>query len=114
MLLVLVSISALSCLNESESYPGSPVERLLHQEEIKILLAKYSNTLLVAESGYCQPGVCERLLAGEIGQIDLKVYSKEEMFMRNIPDYIEIIEVSEDHLKVILYGRNERQSIEIN
>lgn len=113
IIILLLGVSILSCTSEPEPYPDSLLDKLLHQEEIKVLLAKYNNTLLVAESAYCQPGICENLLVDVASQIDLKVFGKEDMFMRNIHDYIEIVELRDDYLKVMIHQRNEKQLIEV-
>lgn len=93
--------------------PNPVLIKLLADSNIQQLLSKYNNTLYIVEAEYCEYNNCENLLADLTTQVEVRVHKREDLFMRRIPDYLEIIDLRPGYLKAMIHGREISYPIEI-
>lgn len=92
---------------------NSVLTKLLADSNIQQLLSKYNNILYVAKAKYCEDNDCENLFTGLPTEVEIRVHKKEDLFMRRIPDYLEIIDLRPGYLKAAIHGREISYPIEI-
>ena len=114
LILLVVLVAAFTNSTKPGVEPPNPVlTKLLADSNIQQLLSKYNNTLYILEANYCEYNNCENLLAGLTTQVEVRVHKREDLFMRNIPDYLEIINLRPGYLKAMIHGREISYPIEI-
>ena len=102
ILLVLLVAAFTNSTKPGVEGPNPVLTKLLADSNIQQLLSKYNNTLYIAEAKYCEYNDCENLFAGLTTQVEVSVHKKEDLFMRRIPDYLEIIDLRPGYLKAII------------
>jgi hypothetical protein len=109
-------VHVVALANSNQLGPESPnpvLTKLLADSNIQQLLGKYNNVLYVSETKYCEHNDCENLFAGLPTQVEIRVHKKEDLFMRRIPDYLEIIDLRPGYVKAIIHGLEINVPLEI-
>lgn len=116
LILLVVLVAAFTNSTKPGVEPPNPVlTKLLADSNIQQLLSKYNNTLYIVEAKYCEYNNCDNLLAELTTQVEVevRVHEREDLFMRRIPNYLEIIDLRPGYLKAIVHGLEISYPIEI-
>jgi hypothetical protein len=111
LIAVLFSILFTACSNQASSQvdlKDSLVERLITSSELSSFLN--DGGIVIVETRYCETFDCEVYFQDYKDKI--KVYSREDVFMRNVKNYIEIEHLNESKGQLI-YLKRTGEEIEI-
>ena len=112
--LILLGTSLGSCTDEIITHDQSVLDKLLIQEDVEEYILNHNNTLVISKSGYCLTNDCEKLFRHLNTDVQINIYSKEEMFMRNIlNESVEILELNPGYLKARVQHPDNVRTFEI-
>ena len=107
MLIVLLCIS----VSKPPSSSNTILDKLVNTEEVKNIISP-AGGLVIARSAYCDEG-CPDVLESLASRLDVRIYRKEELFMRQISNFLEIIEYEAVSIRVFVHHGGSKKELEI-
>lgn len=99
-------------ISEIPTSTNAVLDKFLNNRDVRNVIDSY-DALIVSRSGYCREG-CQALIDELSERVVVKVFDKEDIFMRKIYSFVEIAAYDGRFINGYVYDRGNKRRVEID